>query len=302
MTNVCSALAGILGELSRGDGFHDLPVPGAHCVKVSQPNPPSKLHWRASMSLIAQGDKGITLGSDAYRYCAGHYIATPVDLPVVSHVSAATSETPFLCLQIDFDLLTLSEVAAQMEPGSRDEGETPARAVFIGKAGAAMLDAAVRLGKLCRTPEDAPALGPLVTRELIYHFLKEADGPAIRQFLRAGSRTHQITQAIYRLKADLRDDIDVAELAKAAAMSRSAFFKHFKDVTALSPIQYQKRLRLLEARRLMTEAGETAEGSAFQVGYNSASQFSREYSRMFGSPPLRDAVKIKETGRPLPQT
>jgi len=253
------------------------------------------------MSIIAQGCKEITLGREVYRYDEAHYIAAPIDLPVTSRVCSATPERPFLCLQVIFDPPTLSEVATLLGRNSPQETENPMRAVFIGKASDQMLDAAVRLGKLCLTPEDAPVLGPLVVKELFYHLLKGPDGAAIRQFVRSGSNMHKISQAIYSLRSGLGDDVDVAALAKAASMSRSAFFKHFKEVTALSPIQYQKRLRLLEARRLMTEEGETAEGSAFKVGYNSPSQFSREYSRMFGSPPLRDAVKIKNLGYPVHQ-
>ena len=302
MTDLRSDLANIINLSSPGDGLHEAHVSGTRCIKVSQPNRLTKRHWRASLSIIAQGRKEIILGREVYRYDdEAHYVVTPIDLPVTSRVFWATPEKPFLCLQIDFDPLTLSEVAAQREQGFPKGMENPVRAMFIGKAGDQMLDAAIRLVKLGRTPEDAPVLGPLVTKELFYHLLKGADGPAIRQFVRSGSNMHKISQAIYSLRAELDDDIDVAALAKAANMSRSAFFKHFKEVTAMSPIQYQKRLRLLEARRLMTDEGETAEGSAFQVGYNSASQFSREYSRMFGNSPLRDAAKIKKTGHPIYQ-
>ncbi len=164
-----------------------------------------------------------------------------------------------------------------------------------------MLEAALRLGRLFQVPEDAAVLGSLLIKEILYHLLKGADGPAIRQFVRSGTNMHKISQAIYSLRSELDDDVDVAALAKAANMSRSAFFKHFKQVTSMSPIQYQKRLRLLEARRLMIDEDETAEGSAFKVGYNSASQFSREYSRMFGSSPLRDAMKFKRTGTSILQ-
>jgi AraC-like DNA-binding protein len=195
----------------------------------------------------------------------------------------------------------LSEVAAHLENGFPKETEIPLRAVFIGKASDRMLEAAVRLGKLFQVPEDALVLGLLVIKEIFYHLIKGPDGPAIRQFVRSGSKVHKISQAIYSLRSGLSEDVDVTSLARAANMSRSAFFKHFKEVTAMSPIQYQKRLRLLEARRLMTDDGETAEGSAFKVGYNSASQFSREYSRMFGNPPLRDAMKVKETDYPIQQ-
>ena len=299
MTDWQADLSDIITRFSPEDGFHDLPVPGTHCIKISQPRSPAKQRWPASLSVVVQGCKEIRLGSEVYRYGEAHYVATPIDLPVASRVVSAAPAAPFLCLNVDIDPLTLSEVAANL--GSASKEKEPVRAVFIEKASALMLDTALRLGKLCLTPEDAPALGPLVTKELLYHLLKGPDGPAIRQFVRAGSSTHKIAQAIYSLKTELDQEIDVGSLAQAANMSRSAFFRHFKEVTAMSPVQYQKRLRLLEARRLMSEAGETAEGAAFKVGYNSASQFSREYSRMFGNAPLRDAMKMKATGEPIHQ-
>jgi transcriptional regulator GlxA family with amidase domain len=198
---------------------------------------------------------------------------------------------------IDLDPMILSETAAQ--PGEDNDGESgqSLRAVFIGETRDEMLEGAFRLGKLFHTPEDARVVGPLVVREMIYHLLKGSDGNAIRRFVRSGSKTHIISQCIYGLQSELTHDVDVPALAKAARMSRSAFFKHFKEVTAMSPIQYQKRLRLLEARRLMVDGGETAEASAFKVGYKSASHFSREYSRMFGDSPLRDATKVRSNGR-----
>ncbi len=300
MTDWRTDLTDIITRFSPEDGFHDLPIPGMHCIKVSQPRRPAKQRWPASLSVVVQGCKEIRLGPEVYRYGEAHYVATPIDLPVTSRVVSVAPEAPFLCLNIDLDPLTLSEVAAHLECPLKER--EPVRAMFVGKASDPLLDAAARLGKLCRTPEDAPVLGPFVVKELLYHLLKGPDGPAIRQFVRAGNNTHKIAQAIYSLKAELDQEINVGALAAAAAMSRSAFFKHFKEVTALSPVQYQKRLRLLEARRLMIETGETAEGAAFRVGYSSASQFSREYSRMFGNAPLRDTLKIKETSDPVLQT
>lgn len=296
MNDFRSDLAKIIDHFSLEDGFHESPLPGTHCIKLSHPSRRGKQHWRASLCIIAQGCKEIILGSEVYRFDGAHYIATPLDLPVTSRIFSATPENPFLCLKIDFDSLTLSEVAGQLETALPQEVASPLRAIFIGQASDQMLEAAIRLGKLFQIPQDISVLGPLVIREILYHLLKGTDGPAIRQFVRSGSRMHKIAQAIYTLKSELSEDIDVTSLAKAANMSRSAFFEHFKEVTAMSPIQYQKRLRLLEARRLMTDDGETAEGSAFKVGYNSPSQFSREYSRMFGNSPLRDVVEIKKAG------
>lgn len=274
--------------------MHQTTVPGVYCLKFSQTEPRSKRHWRACLGIIAQGCKEVVLGPEIYRFDAGYYTAVPVDLPVVHRIAVASPRKPFLALLIDLDPLVLSEISSRFDIPK--EPENASRAVFVGNAGEKMLTAAIRLGNLFQTPGDAPVLGPLVVKEIIYHLLKEENGPAIRQFARAGSKTHKISQAIHRIRSELGDDVNVAALAKAASMSRSAFFKHFKEVTTMSPIQYQKRLRLLEARRLMIDEGETAEGSAFKAGYRSASQFSREYSRMFGGPPLRDATKLKNAG------
>lgn len=302
MKDLRSELAKIIARFSPGDGLHASPVPGVHCIKFSQTDRPTKRHWRASLGIVVQGCKEIALGNELYRFDDAHYIAVPIDLPVTSCIFSASPEKPFLCLLIHLDWLALSEVAALVEKDLTKESDNPLqRAVFTGKASEQMLDAAIRLGKLFHTPEDAPVLGTLAIKEIFYYLLKGADGSAIRQFVRAGSKMHKISQAVYSLKSELSDEIDVAALAKSANMSRSAFFYHFKEMTAMSPIQYQKRLRLLEARRLMIDEDETAESSALRVGYKSASQFSREYSRMFGSSPLRNAVKIKKTGSPIYQ-
>jgi AraC-like DNA-binding protein len=276
------------------EGMNATPVPGVRCVKFSRTDRRTKRRWRACLGIVVQGGKEIVLGRETYRIDEANYSATPIDLPVISRVASASLEKPFLCVLLDLDPTILSEVSAQLNKEISADSENALRGVFIGKASEEMLQASVRLVNLFHTPDDAAVLGPLVVKELIYYLLKGADGDAIRHFVRSGSKTHVISQCIYGLHTELGHDVDVPALAKAANMSRSAFFKHFKQVTSMSPIQYQKRLRLLEARRLMIERGETAEGSAFKVGYKSASQFSREYSRMFGNSPLRDAIKIKE--------
>lgn len=301
MTDREARLADSIHRLCPSDGASPSLLPGVYCIRVSHPKPPTEMQWCASMSLIAQGRKEFVLGSDIYRYGAGHYIATPIDLPVTSRIFTATPALPFLGIKIDFDLLTLGDIAAQIDRGELPEIETPSRAVFLGETDDRMLDAALRLCTLLQSPKDAPILGPLVVKELIYYLLTSADGPALRQLARSGSKVHRICQAIHRLRSKLDEEVDVAALARTAGMSRSAFFQCFKDVTAMSPIQYQKRLRLLEARRLMLDDGENAEGSAFRVGYKSASQFSREYSRLFGNSPVRDAIHLKEAGYAIPQ-
>lgn len=293
VNNLQFQLARMIDRHSLGDGVHQSIVPGVHCIKFSQTDEPAKRQWRASLGIVVQGSKEISLDYNVYRIDAVQYVAAPISLLVTSQIFAATPEKPFLSLLFDFDSLIVSEISAQLK-AAPDESKKSARAVFIGQADNRMLETALRFDKIFKTPEDAAVLGQLVIKEMFYHLLKSSNGAAIQQFVRRGSKMHKISQAIYNLRAAISEDVDIAALAKAANMNRSDFFKHFKEATALSPIQYQKRLRLLEARRLMIEADETAESSALKVGYKSASQFSREYSRLFGSSPRRDATKIKK--------
>ena len=296
MNNLRDSLLNIIRFFASVEGFNATPVPRVYCLKFSHPERFSRRRWRACLAIMAQGSKEIVLERDVYHCDEKHYTAALVDLPVVSRITSASPQKPFLAMLIDLNPIILSEISAQLSEDNNGESGKSLRAIFIGETKAEMLETAVRLGKLFHTPEDARVVGPLVVREMIYHLLKGSDGNAIRRFVRSGGKTHIISKCIYGLQSELNHDVDVPALAKAARMSRSAFFKHFKEVTAMSPIQYQKRLRLLEARRLMVDGGETAEASAFKVGYKSASQFSREYSRMFGNSPLRDAVKLKTNG------
>jgi AraC-like DNA-binding protein len=296
MNSLRDSLLNITRFFASVEGFNPTPVPRVYCLKFSHPGSFSKRRWRACLAIIAQGSKEIVLERDVYHCDEKHYTAALVDLPVVSRVTSASPQKPFLSMLIDLEPMILSETSAQLSEDHNGESEKSLRAIFIGETKDEMLESAVRLGKLFHTPEDARVIGPLVVREMVYHLLKGPDGKAIRHFVRSGSKTHTISRCIYALQSELNRDVDVPALAKAAHMSRSAFFEHFKEVTAMSPIQYQKRLRLLEARRLMVDEGESAEASAFKVGYKSTSQFSREYSRMFGKSPLRDATKLKLNG------
>lgn len=284
-------LAEAIAHRSPKEGFNETPLKGVHCIRYTQTDQRTSRRWRASVCIVVQGSKEIILGQEVYRNeNQAHYIVSPVDLPVTSRVFSASPEKPFLCLRMDLDPVTLSGLTAQTDLAC-SEDDVPQRALFVREADGTLLEASLRLVKLLDDPDDAAILGPSVIREILYYLLKGPDGPAIRQFMRSGSRVHKISQAVHSLLAGYQENIDVGALAQTANMSRSAFFKEFKQVTAMSPIQYKKRLRLLEARRLMTEDGETAERAAFRVGYRSASQFSREYSRMFGNSPGRDSVE-----------
>lgn len=287
-------LSKALGRLELGEGWNGTPIPGVHCLKFTKTKGLQRTNWRANFSILVQGGKEIVLGKERYLLEDLSYIMTPIDLPLLSRIAAASPRKPFLSLWISLDPMLLNELESQL--GSDDtQVSVPSRpAVFVGKVSPPMQEAALRLIRAFRTPEDAPIIGRLVVRELMYYVLKEPEGPVMRQYIRSGSTVNKISKAIYSLSSDLASSFDVAALAEEANMSRSAFFKHFKDLTSMSPIQYQKRLRLLEARRLMMEAGETAEGASYKVGYASPSQFSREYSRTFGSSPMRDVGKQRK--------
>ena len=296
MESSCSELAATIARFAPTDGLHATPLAGVHCVRYSHTDRGAKRQWRACLAIVAQGCKEVLLGRDVYRCDAGQYTATPIPLPVISRIAVGAPNRPFLGLLIDLDPIVVGEVAAQIGSPSDPEPEARLRALFSGSADEEMLYAAARLARAFHTPDNARVLGPLIVRELFFYLLKGPEGAAIRQFVHSRSAMHRIANAVFAIRTNLHKTIDVGAFARAAGMSRSAFFQHFRNVTAMSPIQYQKRLRLLEARRLMVEADETAERSSFKVGYRSASQFSREYARMFGVSPRRDTSKIRRVG------
>ena len=298
-SRVHAELAALIARWCPSDGVHPSPIAGVSCIRISHPYPREKRTWRASFCVVVQGTKELTLEGRIYRDRGPHYIVTPLDLPLTSRVTGVSPARPLLSVKLDFDSAAVREVAAQLAQAGSDDAAPPARAVYLRSASDRLLDAARRLCELFARPADARVLAPLATRELIFHLLSGPDGPALRQLVRAGTQSHRIAEAVLQLQASLDDDLDIAVLAKRAGMSRATFFKRFKEATAMSPLQYQKRLRLLEARRLMLEDGEGAATSALRVGYASASQFSREYARMFGNAPLRDTRARRPLASPL---
>ena len=210
-------------------------------------------------------------------------------LPV--RIKSASSAKPYLALLLELNLDEVRAAANKIRFGKIDKAKMRSHGIFTGKVDDRILGAALRLMQLFSAPEDVPALAPLITQEIFYYLLKSPEGKSIYEFVSAGGRYQKISESIATIRSGLSSEIDVETLAEQANMSRASFFKSFKDATSMSPIQYQKRLRLIEAKRLIVDTGESAEGAAFRVGYKSASQFSREYSRMFGKSPLRDAGK-----------
>jgi AraC-like DNA-binding protein len=255
--------------------------------------PTSYMH-EPSICLIAQGAKRVLLGEDAYVYDGHHFLITSVDLPVVAQVIEASIEKPYLGLMLKLDPRAIAQLLVDSSlPLPRTQQAS--RGMAIGEVSLPLLNAFKRLIDLLDAPEDIPILSPLVQREILYRLLVGDQGQRLRQIATAGSHSHQIARAIDWLKGNYTRPLRIDDLAAYTGMSSSAFHHHFRSLTAMSPLQFQKWQRLHEARRMMLTEHMDAATAAFQVGYESPSQFSREYSRLFGAPPLRDIKSLHQT-------
>lgn len=278
--------------LHTGDGsFYETAIEALAFVRFEAPMPPEHAVYRASLCVVVQGTKEAVVGETVLTYGPGDCLVLALDLPLVAHVMEATPERPYLALVVALDPSLLVEVAQQA--GIRASAPAqPALGAFVGPLPAAASDALLRLVRLLDTPAAIPALVEPILRELYFWMLSGPDGPALARAALPGTAARRVAGAIRQMKDAFPGPVRVEALAQAAGMSASAFHAHFKAVTALAPLQYYKRLRLLEARRLLAAGAETARDVAFRVGYESPSQFSREYARTFGAPPARDAALL----------
>jgi AraC-like DNA-binding protein len=284
-----------LARHAAEDGSRE-PLPGLHLSRHSVPLEQVYSVVEPSLCIVAQGSKEFWLGQHRYRYDPAHYLLSTVELPHVGQVIDAAPEHPFLGLRVELDPSLVNEVLAQFESAPLPT-VTPERAIAVSALDSDLLDAVVRLTRLLDAPADAPVLQPLITREIIYRLLQGEQGLRLRHLALLGGYTPRIVRAIERLRRDFDQPLQIAHLAHEVGMSVSAFHHHFKVVTALSPLQFQKRMRLLEARRLMLSEGLDATRAAFQVGYRDAAFFNREYKRFFGAPPMRDVQRLRATTR-----
>lgn len=287
-------LAACIEQQTGCDGPHATAVPELTLFRLSAPSLPNALVYEPSLCLIAQGSKEIRLGDEVYRYDPARFLLVSVDLPVSGCVTTASANLPYLGLRISLDPAGIAELLAD----GVDQPAPPARGLAVSEMDAPLLDAVTRLVELAASPHDVPVLAPLVLREIVYRLLVGGQGGRLRQIAAAGAPARRIARAIRWLRHRFAERLSVTELAKLVRMSTSAFHQHFKTVTALSPLQYQKRLRLQEARRLMLGEGLDAAEAAFRVGYESPSQFSREYRRLFGTPPRRDVAAVRMNAEP----
>jgi AraC-like DNA-binding protein len=267
-------------------------IPGLSLYRRNEQTKLAGGMYEPSICLVAQGAKRVLLGDDVYVYDAHHFLITSVDLPTMWQIIKASREKPCLGLVLRLDRSEMSQLMADSNlPLPR--GQQSSRGMAIGEVTLPLLAAFQRLIDLLDEPNDIPILAPMIQREIVYRLLVSDQGVRLRQMMLAEGQSQQITRAIYWLKNNFTRPCRIEELASQVNMSPSTFHHHFRMLTAMSPLQYQKRLRLNEARRLMLTERLDATTAAFQVGYESPSQFSREYSRSFGAPPFRDITSLR---------
>lgn len=277
-------LAESVARLTGGDGIHATAVPGLELFRASAPSAPLVAVYEPCLCLVAQGSKEVLLAGEVYRYDPAQFLLVAVDLPVTGQVTEASREVPYLAVKVALDPAAVGELATPTPDAP------PGRGLAASPVEPELLDAVARLVALVDAPRDIAALAPLLHREVTYRLLTGPQGARLRQVTAGDGRARRVARAVRWLREHYAEPLRLPELAREARMSPSALFEHFKAVTALSPLQYQKRLRLQEARRLLLGGGVDAAGAGFRVGYESPSQFSREYRRLFGAPPRQDAT------------
>ena len=290
-------LVDCIAQAMRQDGAIE-PMPGLHLQRNSWPMVSVHGLYGPALCMIAQGSKEVLVGDDRFRYDPAHYLLITVELPVVSWVLEASREQPYLSLHLELDMALVRSVAAEAQLAPLQE-PAQMKALSEGPLDAGLLDAVVRRVRLLDAPGEAKVLAPLITREIIYRLLLGEQGSHLRRMADQGGSIHYIARAADQLRQNLAQPLRVEDVAKDLGMSVSSFHSHFKAVVGLSPLQFQKRMRLQEARRLMLYEALDAAGAGYQVGYDDAAHFSREYKSLFGVPPKKDVERLREVTRTI---
>ena len=290
-----SGLAQRIARCTAGLEQLDTQIPGLSLHRWEAPTEQASYMLAPSICLIGQGKKRLVLGDEDYIYDTNNFLITSVDLPVVSQVIEASAERPYLGLTMTLDLQVIAELLLNHDDNPRVPTAGDRVCLAVSAVSPSLLSAFERLLDLLEQPQDIAALAPLIKQEIFYRLLVGEQGPRLRQIVTAGNHGQKISRVIDWLKKNLEKPFRVDELAARAGLSASAFHHHFRSMTAMSPLQFQKRMRLHEARRLMLTEHIDVSSAAFKVGYESPSQFSREYSRQFGNSPLRDIKHLSQT-------
>ena len=272
---------------SDGEGMVATPVPGLSVMRAYAPTGIIHSIYRPVVCLVLQGMKQVTAADDVHDFAAGRSVVVGVDMPVMGRVVRASREEPYVAMAVELDMGVMQEIMAQVGAPAQPRGGA-VRNVVVDDTSEAVAECALRLVRLIARPEAAPVLHGPILRELHYWLLAGPHGAAIRRLALPGGHAQRIARAVALLRSDFARPLSVERLAATAGMSPSSFHQHFKAVTSLSPLRFQKQLRLMEARRLMRSEGMSASRAALQVGYESVSQFTREYGCAFGAPPGRD--------------
>jgi len=286
-------LAKLIERYSEQDGVHPTAIPSLFLIRESMVTEPIARVNETSFCIILQGEKEVWLAEENFRYGPGHYIVASVDLPVTGQVIKASSDNPYLALKLEFTPNQILEVLSESDIriGKKKNAK---RAMFVSKVEPSLLDAVMRLARLLENPKHIAVLAPLFTKEILYWILQGPLGEALEQMAIEGSNGNRIRHIIEHIIHNYDHSFKIQELAEIANMSVASLHRNFKEVTAMSPIQFQKQIRLQEARRMLLADSTDIAYVAFQVGYESQSQFSREYSRMFGLPPREDLNHMRE--------
>jgi AraC-like DNA-binding protein len=294
LTHLRETLAQRISQLLPGDDEHHSAVPGLILVRRNSPCEAVSALYEPSLALPVQGRKRVIFGIDRIEYDADHFLLTSVDLPTMSQVIEATPVRPFLAIMLKLDISIAQEVAAEIDSRGIINGAQRSP-MALGAVTADLLDVIMRLEALAGRPGDIPFMQTLLMREVIYRLLLSPAGAWLREIAMLGTRCNRIAGVIAWLRENHARPVRIEQLAEMAAMGISTFHHHFSHITRMSPLQFQKQIRLHEARRLLLTEPIDAATAALRVGYESPTQFNREYRRMFGNPPIRDISNLRES-------
>ncbi|MGG6310499.1 AraC family transcriptional regulator N-terminal domain-containing protein [Paenibacillus macerans] len=292
MTWFISELVRYIDRHISMDGVHHTAIPELYFRCISQPSEPIHSNSFPSFYMVVQGAKTVALAEDRYLVEPGSYLVSSVHLPVIGQITAASPDHPYLSLQLTLNPDILLQVAKTPSPQNKNKTE---RGIILNSSTSDLLDAVLRLVKLLETPSDIEVLAPLIMQEIYYRVLHSEKGELLKQFAVNGSFVRSVSEAIQLINYHYSEPLIIEDLARMVNMSPRTLHRHFKKVTAMSPLQYQKIIRLQTARRMLLTENVDAATAGFRVGYESPSQFNREYARFFGRPPLRDIHYLRQS-------
>jgi AraC-like DNA-binding protein len=276
----------------KEEGHNPTPLPELTVIRRDRTSDATPGMYSPSVCFVLQGEKGVWTGNKVYRYNPSYYVVSCVDIPAIAQVVTASPKQPFIALKLELQPSIIYEILQESDPTGFQDNDT-GEGFYVEKVTVELADSFARLMRAVDHKNDLKILAPSIVREIHYRLMNSRFGAKVRQLGMVGSKTQRVGKVVEHLRKDYAAPLRVSDLAQMASMSPSTFHMHFREVTNMSPLQYQKQIRLQEARRLLSVETTDAASVAFKVGYESASQFSREYRRLFGQPPMRDVEQLK---------